>query len=125
MNPKLVASILIIIVGIGLATTVLSTIRAQESRPHYKVYNHREWYLQSLWQVQQRTPDNFILPILFGLSDNYIRNFVIPNTGEDFQTAKARIVSSLGANPSDIQVHTAVVLESYAVGSCSGERDGQ
>ena len=125
MKAKLVASILIVIVGIGLAAAALSTIRAQESQPHYQVFNHREWYLQSLWQVQQQTPDNFILPILFGLSDNYIRNFVIPNTGEDFQTAKARIISSLGANPSDIEVHTAVVLESYAVGSCSGARDGQ
>ena len=59
MKPKLVAGILIIIVGIGLAATVLSTIRAQESQPHYKVYNHREWYLQSLWQVHQQTPDSF------------------------------------------------------------------
>ena len=125
MKPKVVACILIIIVSTGLAATVLSTIRAQESQPHYKVYNHREWYLQSLWQVQQQAPDNFVLPILFGLSDTYIRNYVIPNTGEDFQTAKTRISSALGPNPSDIEVHTAIVLESYATGSCSGARDGQ
>ena len=125
MKPKLVAGILIIIVGIGLAATVLSTIRAQESQPHYKVYNHREWYLQSLWQVHQQTPDSFFLPILYGLTDTHIRNFVIPNTGEDLQIAKARIVSDLGPNPSDLEVHTAAIMESYTAGSCSGARDGQ
>ena len=65
MKAKLVASILIVIVGMGLAGAALSTIRAQESQPHYQVFNHREWYLQSLWQVQRQTPDNFILPILY------------------------------------------------------------
>ena len=125
MKARLLLVALITIVGIGSMAMPFETIRAQESNPHYQVFNHREWYLRSLWQAQEETPDSFVLPILFGLSNTYIRNFVLPNTGEEFQTAKARIVSSLGADPSDLEVHTAVILESYTVGSCSGALDGQ
>ena len=99
----------------------LSTTQAQQTKPHYQVYNHREWYLQSLWQVYQQTPNSFILPILYGLTDTHIRNFVIPNTGEDFQTAKVRIyVSALGPDPSALEVHTAVTIESYTADPVQG-----
>ncbi len=93
--------------------------------PPYQTYNYREWYLQGVWQVYEQTPDSPILTILLGLSDTYISNYVIPNTGEDFETAKARIISSLSSDPSPLEIHTAVLIESYTAGDCPSWREGQ
>ena len=49
----------------------------------------------------------------------------MPNTGEDFETAKTRIVSSLGPSPTDIEAHTAAVLDAYASGNCPDQFEGQ
>ena len=91
----------------------------------YRTYTFREWYLQSVWQTHRQNPQNYILPILYGLSDTYVKNFVVPNTGENFHAAKTRILSALGPNPSDIEIHTAIILESYTAGDCSDQLDGQ
>ena len=125
MKAKVVAGAIIAIIGIGLIAFTVSQSQAQVPEPSHKVFNYREGYLQVVWQIYQQTPDNVILSTLFGLSDTYIRNYVIPNTGEDFDSAKSRIVSSLGPNPTALQVHTAIVLESYTAGNCPGQLEGQ
>ena len=126
MKRRVVLTLLIIIIGIVLAGTFLSSVSAQQApKPDHKTYNYREWYLQGVWQVHSRTPDSPALGVLFGLSETYIRNFVMPNTGEDYNTARVRIVSALGKNPSDLRVHTAVVIEAYRAGNCAGQLDGQ
>ena len=89
-----------------------------ETIPPNRADLYREWYLRSLWDIHQQTPDSPVLAALYGRSDDYIRNYVVPRTGEDFETAKTRILSPLGPDPSDLEIHTAVALEAYAVGRC-------
>ena len=93
--------------------------------PHYRVFTFREWYLQSVWHAHNQGTHGFTLSALYDLSETYIRNFVIPNTGEDYETARARIASAFESEPSDIEMHTAAVLESYTAGECAGQLDGQ
>ena len=124
MKTKVAAGAIIAIIGFGLIALTFSQTQAQDSEPSHKTFSYREWYLQGVWQVYAQTPDNSVLSDLFGLSDTYIRNYIVPNTGEDFQTAKTRIASSLGPDPSPLQIHTAVILESYTVGNCSGQFEG-
>ena len=94
---KYILTGVVALVFVAVLALTFSAIRAQDAEtPDYRKYSYREWYLQGVWQVYEQNPDNAILSILFRLSDIYIRNYVMPNTGEDFETAKARIVSSLG-----------------------------
>ena len=125
MKVKIAASALIIAVGIGMIASLLSTASAQGTNPHYRVFNYREWYLQSLYQMHGQDANHYVLPAVYRLSDTYIHNYVVPNTGEDFATAKARIVGALEANPTDLEIHTAVMLEAYEVGECPAQLGGQ
>ena len=125
MKFKITTSALIFIVGIGMLASLLSTVSAQGTNPHYRVFNYREWYLQSLYQMHDQDANHYVLPAVYRLSDTYIRNYVVPNTGEDFETAKARIVGPLGTNPTALEVHTAIILEAYEVGECPAQLEGQ
>ena len=95
-----------------------AAVHHETIRPHRSDL-YREWYLRSLWDIHQQTPDNRVLAALYGRSDTYIKNYVMPPTGEDFDTAKTRILSPLGPDPSDLEIHTAVTLEAYAVSRCA------
>ena len=101
-------------------------VGAQEvETPHYREYSYREWYLQSVWQLHGQNPDHILLPVLYRLNGVYIRNFIMPNTGEDYQTAYQRIVSALGPDPSAIEIHTAATIEAYTAGNCTDQLAGQ
>ena len=65
------------------------------------------------------------LAALYGRSDTYIQNYIAPRTGEDFNAAKTRILSSLNPNPSDLEIHSVVTLEAYTVSRCRERYDGQ
>ena len=118
------------IVGIlYLASLDSSAIEAEtEAAVHKTIPPHRsdlyrEWYLQSLWDIHSQTPDSRVLAALYGRSDAYIHNYVMPSTGEDFETAKTRILSPLSPDPTDLEIHTAVTLEAYAVSRCAERYD--
>ena len=105
MTARTFAAVTTVALLLGL-TAFAFTLRPDESSTHpvhaiapaqtsnatstYRTYTFREWYLQSVWQTHRQNPQNYILPILYGLSDTHVKNFVVPNTGEDFQTAKTR-----------------------------------
>ena len=89
------------------------------TNPLPRAYWYREWYLRSVWDVHQLTLDSRVLTALYIHSDTYIRNYVMPSTREDFQTARNRILSFLGPYPTDLEVHTAIILESYAENNCT------
>ena len=79
----------------------------------------REWYLSLLWDVHHQTPDHHDLTALYGRSDSYIQNYILPRTSEDFDAAKSRILSPLGPDPSNPETHTMIVLEAYTVNRCA------
>ena len=103
----------------------IAPAQASNATSTYRTYTFREWYLQSVWKIHRQNPQDRVLAILYGLSDTHVENFVVPNTGEDFHAAKTRILSALGPNPSDLEIHTAIILESYTAGECSNQLDGQ
>ena len=130
MLKAVIASLSVLIallVCIVSATTFLQNqVEAQEAEtPHYREYNFREWYLQSAWQLYGKNPDHFIMSVLYRLNGTYVRNFIMPNTGEDYETAYQRIVSVLGPAPSAIDIHTALTIEAYTAGQCADQLDGQ
>ena len=87
--------------------------------PPHRSDRYREWYLQSLWDIHHQTPDSRVLTALYRRSDDYIRRYITPRTGEDFEVAKTRILSPLGPDPSDLAIHTMTVLETYAASRCA------
>ena len=114
------------IVGIlYLASLDSSAIEAEtETSVHKTIPPHRsdlyrEWYLQSVWDIHSQTPDSSVLAAMYRRSDAYIHNHVTPRTGEDFETAKIRILSPLGPDPTDLEIHTLITLEAYAVNRCA------
>ena len=125
-NMKLLAVAAVLLVCAVSATAFWQTATAQEeATPHYRQYNYREWYLQSAWELHGKNPNHILLPVLYRLNGVYIRNFIMPNTGEDYQTAYQRIVSALGPNPSAIEIHTAATIEAYTAGNCADQLTGQ
>ena len=97
---------------------------AYSTVPPHMSDRYLEWYLRSLWDIHHQSPDSRVLAALYGRSDTYIKNYVLPRTGEDFNAAKNRILSPLGPDPSDLEIHTAIVLEAYAASRCA-EQYGQ
>ena len=93
-----------------------------ETIPPHRSDLYREWYLRSLWDIHDQTPDSRVLAALYGRSDG-LRNYVVPRTDEDFDTAKTRILSPLGPDPSELEFYTAVTVETYAVGRCAERYD--
>ncbi len=105
--------------------TEAEEVATHETIPPHRSDLYREWYLQSLWDIHRQTPDNRVLAALYGRSDTYIQNYIAPRTGEDFNAAKTRILSSLNPNPSDLEIHSVVTLEAYTVSRCRERYDGQ
>ena len=110
------------IVGLYLAfhdsTPPKAEAPVHQTVPPHTLALYREWYLALLWDVHHQTPDHPALQMLYGRSDSYVENYVRSLTGETFDAAKNRITSPLGPDPSDLEIHSAVVLESYAVNGC-------
>ena len=97
---------------------------AYSTVPPQRSDRYLEWYLRVLWDIHQQSPDSRVLAALYGRSDYRIQTYVLPRTGEDFETAKTRILSPLGPAPTDLEIHTAATLESHAVNQCA-EQYGQ